>query len=84
MENGMIRSTSAHCPGRLSQARHRADEDLQDWSDNQARHPAEIRWVDAAFCVSWTALSLLWLIPVIAGIGSAAKLASIGMALVSH
>jgi hypothetical protein len=77
----MIRSTSAHCQAKQLQDSRRAEEDFLDWCDNQARHPAETRMVDRAFCTSWMALTLLWLIPLAAGISSVAKLASIAMAL---
>lgn len=77
----MIRSASAHRQGSVSQSRHQAEEDFLDWCENQARNPHEARRVDRAFCTSWTALTLLWLIPVVVGIGSVAKLATIAMAI---
>lgn len=79
---GRTGSTDRH--GKLLTPRSRAEEDFLDWCDNHARSPEDQKRVDRAFCTSWLALTLLWLIPVVAGIGSVVKLTAMAVALFAH
>lgn len=61
----MGRTSSTNRHGKLSAPGSRAEEDFLDWCDNQARSPDDQKRVDRAFCTSWLALTLLWLIPLV-------------------